>query len=86
MGYEEWEDYSQFSGSCYFKETIARSNKPLPGHGCSTVNAIEEFSRQCQIKKMVNIKTPMKIVFKELCKFGMIQGWAEIRGNGDEEI
>ncbi|KAJ1398848.1 hypothetical protein SESBI_30752 [Sesbania bispinosa] len=36
------------------------------------------------IKKVANVKTLMKVIFRELCKFGMIQMLDETEGNGDK--
>ncbi|KAJ1419617.1 hypothetical protein SESBI_14947 [Sesbania bispinosa] len=49
------------------------------------VNAIEETSGKNLVKKVANVKTPMKVIFRELYKFGMIQRLDEIEGTGDKE-
>jgi len=50
-----------------------RSN-PLPSHGRPSVNAIEE-TFGCTLRKNVeDIKTSLRVIFEEMCKFGLIEG------------
>ncbi|XP_027188420.1 uncharacterized protein [Cicer arietinum] len=52
-------------------------NNPLPVHGGPIVNAIEENHQL--IKEVEKIKAPMGLIFSELCKFGLIQGNADVK-------
>ncbi|KAJ1425817.1 G-patch domain [Sesbania bispinosa] len=50
------------------------------------VNAIGESSGHYLIKKISNVKTPMKVIFEELCEFGGIKGLAETERSNDKEM
>ncbi|KAJ1440979.1 hypothetical protein SESBI_01657 [Sesbania bispinosa] len=52
----------------------------------SGVNAIGESSGHYLIKKISNIKTPMKVIFEELCEFGGIKGLVETERSNDKEM
>jgi len=49
-------------------------SNPLPGHGRPSVNAIEGTIEHTWRKSVEDIKTPLKVFFKEMCKFGLIEG------------
>jgi len=49
-------------------------SNPLPGHGGPFVNAIKETIGHTFKKNVEDIKTPLKVIFKEMCKFGLIEG------------
>ncbi|KAJ1419826.1 hypothetical protein SESBI_14801 [Sesbania bispinosa] len=50
------------------------------------VNAIGESSGNHLIKKFSNVKTPMKVIFEELCDFGGIKGLTETERSNDKEM
>lgn len=61
------------AGWINFKENNPNvGDNPLPGHGGSTVNVVEEH--QELIRDVEKIKMPLKIIFSELYKAGMIEG------------
>ncbi|XP_027337054.1 uncharacterized protein LOC113850691 [Abrus precatorius] len=51
-----------------------RSN-PLPGHGGSSVNVVEEESAHVLKRKVEEVTTPLKVIFYELCKADLIKGF-----------
>jgi len=55
-------------------------NNPLPGHENTSVNAIKDGEGQNLIREVKDVKTPMKVIFVELCKVSMIKGIA--KGSG----
>ncbi|XP_020222728.1 uncharacterized protein LOC109805146 [Cajanus cajan] len=55
------------------EENMNVSTNPLPGHGNSSVNSLENEPYQL-VKEVVRVKTPMKIVFDQLCEFKVIDG------------
>ena len=58
-----------------FKEDSPNvGNNPLPGHGGSSMNAVEGGSDQLLIREVGRIKTPMKFIFEKLCQLGMVKG------------
>ncbi|KAJ1430784.1 G-patch domain [Sesbania bispinosa] len=60
-----------------FKEAIARNWKEKRrGNSC----------RHHLIKKISNVKTPMKVIFEELCEFGGIKGLTETERSNDKEM
>ncbi|XP_027186969.1 uncharacterized protein [Cicer arietinum] len=66
------------AGRLNFKENEPSvKNNPLPVHGGPIVNAIEENHQV--IKEVEKIKAPMGLIFSELCKFGLIQGNADVK-------
>ncbi|KAJ1378139.1 G-patch domain [Sesbania bispinosa] len=70
-----------------FKEDSPNvGNNPLPGHESSGVNAIGESLGYHLIKKISNVKTPMKVIFEELCEFGGIKGLTETERSNDKEM
>ncbi|KAJ1376157.1 G-patch domain [Sesbania bispinosa] len=42
-------------------------------HGGPSVNAVEE-EEQCMRRKVEDVKTPLRVIFKRLCKAGLIEG------------
>ncbi|XP_019435942.1 PREDICTED: uncharacterized protein LOC109342407 [Lupinus angustifolius] len=48
------------------------SNNPLPNHG-SHENVVEEVQEESFLKDVSEIRTPMKVIFKEMCNQGMIE-------------
>lgn len=48
------------------------STNPLPEHGKSSINAIENFEWQFLIRNVEDISTPLDIIHAELCHFGVI--------------
>ncbi|XP_073221497.1 uncharacterized protein [Cicer arietinum] len=66
------------AGWLNFKENEPSvKNNPLPVHGGPIVNAIEENHQV--IREVEKIKAPMGLIFSELCKFGLIQGNADVK-------
>jgi len=49
-------------------------SNPLLSHGGPSVNAIEETIGHTFKKNVEDIMTPLKVIFKERCKFGLIEG------------
>jgi len=49
-------------------------SNPLPAHGGPSVNAIGETIGRTLKKNVEDIKTPLKVIFNEMCKFGLIEG------------
>ncbi|XP_057453231.1 uncharacterized protein LOC130745105 [Lotus japonicus] len=47
---------------------------PLPNHGEQSTNAIEESLGQEMVENVDEVKTPMGVIFVEMCKYGMISG------------
>ena len=47
---------------------------PLPSHGGPSVNAIDNDERRMIKGKVAEVKTPLKSIFKELVKYGLVQG------------
>ncbi|XP_073222404.1 uncharacterized protein [Cicer arietinum] len=60
-----------------YAELLPHLNNPLPVHGGPIVNAIEENHQV--IREVEKIKAPMGLIFSELCKFGLIQGNADVK-------
>lgn len=57
-----------------FKENDPNvGNNTLPSHGSPTVNAIEEIKEWPLIIKGENACTPFRVVYIELCRFGIIE-------------
>jgi len=52
-------------------------NNPLPRHGNTSVNAIRDGREQNLLREVKNVKTPMRVIFVELCKVGIIKGIAK---------
>ena len=46
-------------------------SNPLPRHGNTSVNAIGDGKEQDLIRSVGKVKTPMRIIFAELCKIGI---------------
>ncbi|XP_073221489.1 uncharacterized protein [Cicer arietinum] len=66
------------AGWLNFKENEPSvKNNPLPVHGGPIVNRIEENHQV--IREVEKIKAPMGLIFSELCKFGLIQGNADVK-------
>ncbi|XP_073219674.1 uncharacterized protein [Cicer arietinum] len=66
------------AGWLNFKENEPSvKNNPLPVHGGPIVNAIDENHQL--IKEVEKIKASMGLIFSELCKFGLIQGNADVK-------
>ena len=49
-------------------------SNPLPGHGGPSINAIEGTIEHTLKKSVEDIKTSFRFIFKEMCKFGLIEG------------
>jgi len=49
-------------------------SNPLPGHGGLSANVIEKTIGHTLRKNVEDIKTSLRIIFKEMCKFGLIEG------------
>jgi len=65
-----------------FKEgSPSVGNNPLPGHGNTLVNGVKDGERQNLIREVKDVKTPMRVIFAELCKVGMIKRIAK-KGEG----
>ncbi|XP_020221065.1 uncharacterized protein LOC109803801 [Cajanus cajan] len=63
------------AGWLSFKEDNPNiGNNPLPGHGGPIVNSIEENKEQLMIRRVKDVKTPLNLIFEEMCKFGMLVG------------
>nr|UBX54598.1 hypothetical protein [Lupinus angustifolius] len=43
------------------------SNNPLPNHGSHRVNVVEKVQEESFLKDVSEIRTPMKVIFKEMC-------------------
>ncbi|KAF1872297.1 hypothetical protein Lal_00003765, partial [Lupinus albus] len=57
-----------------FKQSVPNvSNNPLPNHGKTGVNSIEDVRDETFLKDVSEIRTPMKVIFKEMCNQGMIE-------------
>ncbi|KAJ1430510.1 hypothetical protein SESBI_07649 [Sesbania bispinosa] len=48
-----------------------RLKNPLPRHGGPSVSAVEE-EEQCMRRRVEEVKTPLRVIFKELCKTGWV--------------
>ncbi|KAF1891852.1 hypothetical protein Lal_00016882 [Lupinus albus] len=46
---------------------------PLPNHGNQGINAVEGEQRGSYIWEVPEIKTPIKVIFHEMCKHGMVE-------------
>lgn len=57
-----------------FSEKPNIGTNPLPGHGSSNVNAISENSERYLIRKVEEVKTPLRVIFAEMIKRGIING------------
>ncbi|XP_027343037.1 uncharacterized protein LOC113855605 [Abrus precatorius] len=58
-------------------------SNPLPGHQGPSINLINEGREQFLRRKVEEVKTPLKSIFREMCKFGLLERSSE-RGNGCE--
>ncbi|KAJ1422752.1 G-patch domain [Sesbania bispinosa] len=77
-----------------FEQGISSHEKPnyTPTHYQQTLHT--PYMSECYwgvfwhylIKKISNVKTPMKVIFEELCKFGGIKGLAETERSNDKEM
>ncbi|XP_019447261.1 PREDICTED: uncharacterized protein LOC109350485 [Lupinus angustifolius] len=57
-----------------FEENIPDVDRnPLPNHGSQGVNAIEGVQEGLYIWEVHEIKTPMKVIYQEMCKHGMVE-------------
>ncbi|KAF1895883.1 hypothetical protein Lal_00033987 [Lupinus albus] len=50
---------------------------PLPNHGNQGINAVEGAQGESYIWEVPEIKTPMKVIFQEMCKHGMVEKMVE---------
>jgi len=55
-------------------DSLNVKSNPLPGHGRLSVNAIEETIVHTSRKNVEDIKTPLRVIFKKMCKFSLIEG------------
>jgi len=58
----------------FTNDSLNVESNPLPGHGRPSVNAIEETIVHTSRKNVEDIKTPLRVIFEEMCKFGLIEG------------
>ncbi|KAF1869678.1 hypothetical protein Lal_00017253 [Lupinus albus] len=67
-----------------FKQSMPNvSNNPLPNHGNPGVNATKDVRDETFLKDVSEIRTPMKVIFEEMCNQGMIEVVKENR-EGEE--
>ncbi|XP_019434637.1 PREDICTED: uncharacterized protein LOC109341238 [Lupinus angustifolius] len=62
----------------HFKPTVPDMDKnPLPNHGNQGVNDVEKAQGRAFIWEANEIKTPMRVIFQEMCKRGMVEKMVE---------
>ncbi|XP_019465382.1 PREDICTED: uncharacterized protein LOC109363578 [Lupinus angustifolius] len=72
------------SGWLNFKDDVPTiTNNPLPNHGNQGVNVLERDEADTIIDRVEDIKTPLKIIFLEMCKIGLVKCTQDGQYEGD---
>ncbi|XP_019433359.1 PREDICTED: uncharacterized protein LOC109340205 [Lupinus angustifolius] len=62
----------------HFKPIVPDIDRnPLPNHGNQGVNAVEETHGSTFVWEADEVKTPMRVIFQEMCKYGMVERLVE---------
>ncbi|XP_027337107.1 uncharacterized protein LOC113850763 [Abrus precatorius] len=61
------------AGWISFEEKNPNKSNSLPGHQGPSVNLIDEGREQFLRRKVKDVKTPLKSIFREICEFGLLE-------------
>ncbi|XP_019413566.1 PREDICTED: uncharacterized protein LOC109325580 [Lupinus angustifolius] len=71
----------------HFKPIVPDIDRnPLPNHGNQGVNAVEETHGSTFVWEADEVKTPMRVIFEEMCKHGMVERMVEDEDSASCEL
>ncbi|XP_019451885.1 PREDICTED: uncharacterized protein LOC109353985 [Lupinus angustifolius] len=71
----------------HFKPTVSDVDRnPLHNHGNQGVNVVEEAQGRAFVWEADEVKTPMREIFQEMCKCGMVEKMVEYENSTDCEL